>query len=332
MNLWLTMLTTVAAALACGGLTALLIPRLQGAQVLDVPNSRSLHTRPVPRGGGLAVAAVVIAAQFLLLASHRWSLQTGLVTTVVASGFAALGWADDRAARGVVLRLAVQSVLALLFVTLALPADLPVLERGLLWLAVLWGVNLFNFMDGADGLAGVQALAASLGLGVLLMLTMQIGAAWAAFTLAGATAGFLRWNWHPARIFLGDVGSYFIGFELTALVILSAQASHTQWPGLILVAPFVIDASLTLLARFWRGAPVWRAHREHLYQRLVLRGWSPARVASALATLLIGVCWPGAVWSVVAGVLPALFVYGLLAIIWLWLRSRSVQPGANLPI
>ena len=92
------------------------------------------------------------------------------------------------------------------------------------------------------------------------------------------------------------------------------------------------NASLTLLARCWRGAPVWRAHREHLYQRLVLRGWSPARVASVLAALLIGVCWPGAAWSVVAGVLPALFVYGLLVIIWLWLRSRSVQPGANLPI
>lgn len=331
MNLWLATGFIGTAALACGALTALLIPRLQRAQVIDRPNARSLHALPVPRGGGLAIAAVVLVMQIGLLVDGRWNMQTGMVTTLVASGFAALGWADDRASRAVVLRLAVQSVLALLFVTLALPVELSAVTRGLLWLAVLWGVNLFNFMDGADGLAGVQAVAASIGLGVLLSISAQSGAALAAFALAGASAGFLRWNWHPARIFLGDVGSYFIGFELTALVILSAQSSHTPSPALILVAPFVTDATLTLLARARRGAAVWRAHREHVYQRLVLRGWSPARVAGALAVLLIGMCWPGAAWSVVAGVMPAVFVYGLLAIIWLWLRTRSPQPGLNLP-
>ena len=323
MNLWLAMAVVATAALACSALTAMLIPRLYGAQVVDIPNARSLHAGPVPRGGGLAIAAVVIATQFALLAGQRWSLQTGLVTTLVAGGFAGLGWADDRAGRSVVLRLVVQGVLGLLFVMLALPAELTVLERALLCSAVLWGVNLFNFMDGSDGLAGVQAVGASIGLGVLLSLSMQSGAALAAFTLAGATFGFLRWNWHPARIFLGDVGSYFIGFELTALVIFSAQSNHTPWPAVILVAPFVTDATLTLLARALRGTPVWRAHREHVYQRLVLRGWSPARVARTLAVLLLGLCWPGAAWSVSAGVMPAVFVYGLLAIIWLWLRARS---------
>ena len=331
MNLWLAAGLTVAAALAGSTLTALLIPRLQSAQVIDVPNERSLHTRPVPRGGGLAIVAVVISAQLGLLVSQAWSLQSGSVMTLVAGGFAALGWADDRVGRGVVVRLAVQSILALLFVTLALPAAVTVMERTLLCIVVLWGVNLFNFMDGADGLAATQAVAASLGLGVLLSLSMQSGAALAAFTLAGATAGFLRWNWHPAHIFLGDVGSYFIGFELTALVILSAQSSHPPWPALILVAPFVIDASLTLLTRMLRGTAVWRAHREHVYQQLVLRGWSPARVAGALATALIGLCWPGAAWSVVAGVMPAVFVYGLLAIIWLWLRARCAQARFNSP-
>lgn len=323
MNLWLAMAVVATAALACSALTAMLIPRLYGAQVVDVPNARSLHAGPVPRGGGLAIAAVVIATQFALLAGQRWSLQTGLVTTLVAGGFAGLGWADDRAGRSVVLRLVVQGVLGLLFVMLALPAELTGMERALLCLAVLCGVNLFNFMDGSDGLAGVQAVAASIGLGVLLSLSMQSGAALAAFTLAGATCGFLRWNWHPARIFLGDVGSYFIGFELTALVIFSAQSIHTPWPALILVAPFVTDATLTLLARALRGTPVWRAHRDHVYQRLVLRGWSPAHVARRLAVLLLGLCWPGAAWSVSAGVMPAVFVYGLLAIIWLWLRARS---------
>jgi Fuc2NAc and GlcNAc transferase len=322
-NLWLLLAVLGTTALASGLLTAWLIPRLQGAQVVDIPNARSLHVRPVPRGGGLAIAAVVIVTQCALLVGQGWHLQTGLVTTLVAGGFAGLGWADDRAGRGVVLRLLVQAVLAVLFVTLAVPAELSVLQRAGLCLALLWGVNLFNFMDGSDGLAAVQAMAASIGLGVLLSVSMQSGAALAAFGLAGATAGFLRWNWHPARIFLGDVGSYFIGFELTALVILSAQSMHTPWPAVILVAPFVTDATLTLLVRLLRGMPVWRAHREHVYQRLVLRGCSPARVACVLAALLVGLCWPSAAWSVVAGVLPAVFVYGLLAIIWLWLRGRA---------
>ena len=332
MNLWPAVGYAGAAALVCGTLTALLIPRLQGAQVIDLPNVRSLHARPVPRGGGLAIAAVVIVTQLGLIASGQWAMQTGFVTTLVATGFAALGWADDRASRGVLLRLAVQSLLALLFVTLALPAEPTATTRALLWLALLWGVNLFNFMDGADGLAGVQTMAASLGLGVLLSISAQTGAAMAAFTLAGAAAGFLRWNWHPARIFLGDVGSYFIGFELAALVILSAQYAHSPWPALILVAPFVLDATLTLVARALRGAALWRAHREHVYQRLVLRGWSPARVAGGLAVLLIGLCWPAAAWSVIDGVMPAMFVYGLLVIIWLWLRRSSSPPGSNLPI
>ncbi len=332
MNLWTAVGYAGAAALACGMVTALLIPRLQGAQVIDIPTARSLHARPVPRGGGLAIAAVVIATQLGLLASGQWAMQPGLLTTLIAAGFAALGWADDRNSRGVLLRLAVQSLLALIFVTLALPSALTFATRALLWLAVLWGVNLFNFMDGADGLASVQTVGASVGLGVLLSLSAQTGAALVAFTLAGAAAGFLRWNWHPARIFLGDVGSYFIGFELAALVILSAQSAHAPWPALILVAPFVLDATLTLLARALRGVAVWRAHREHVYQRLVLRGWSPARVAGGLAVLLMGVCWPAAAWSVIDGVMPAMLVYGLLVIIWLWLRRSSSPPGSNLPI
>lgn len=323
MTLWLAIGATSAAALASGALLDLLIPRLRAAQVLDMPNARSLHTLPVPRGGGLAIAVVVIVAQLAVLASGHWALQSGLITTVVAAGFAALGWADDRASRSVLVRLAVQSALALMFVALAVPAEFAGTTRALLWLAVLWGVNLFNFMDGADGLAGAQTVAAGIGLGVLLSISAHTGAAVAGFCMAGAALAFLRWNWHPARVFLGDVGSYFIGFELTALVILSGQSAHGPWPALILVAPFVLDATLTLGVRAVRGAALWRAHREHVYQRLIVRGCSPARVAAAMLALLLGLCWPAALWSVIDGVRPALIVYGLLAIIWLRLRGWS---------
>ncbi|MBK6660223.1 MAG: glycosyl transferase [Proteobacteria bacterium] len=308
------------AALACAAATRRLIPLLQGAAVIDVPNARSLHAAPVPRGAGLAIAAVVLAMHIALLASGVWSGPAPWVMTAVALGFAALGWADDRASRGVAMRFGVQALLSLVFVYGALPAEYAWAERALCGLALVWAVNLFNFMDGADGVAGVQAGAAALGLAALFVMAGDTGAALAAVAIAGAALGFLRWNWHPARIFLGDAGSYFLGFELAALVMLSARGQGVPWSGLVLVAPFVTDASLTLLARALRGVPVWRAHREHVYQRLVLQGWSPARLSVVLATLLVLLCWPAAALARAHGAAVALPVYGLLAIIWLWLH------------
>ena len=328
---WPAVFVFVGAALATLGLIGALIPRLHSAQVIDVPNARSLHAAPVPRGAGLAIALVVLAVQVAVLGSGSWPVQSGAVTTLVAAGFAALGWADDRASRGVGLRLAVQVLLAVVFVCGALPADTAWWLRAGVCLALLWQVNLFNFMDGADGYAGVQTVSAALGLTLLLGLAGHHGPALAACALAGAACGFLRWNWHPARIFLGDVGSYFIGFELGALTIMSAERGHVPWPALVLLAPFVLDASLTCAARALRGHAVWRAHREHAYQALVLRGWSPARLSASLAVLSLVLCWPAALLGISHGASAGVFVYGLLAIIWLWVwrwaRRASSQPA-----
>ena len=141
------------------------------------------HRRALAVG---ALAAVVLAVHALLLASGRWSGTAPMVITAVAAGFAALGWADDRASRGVALRFGVQALLSLVFVCGALPPEVSWPVRALLCLAVMWAVNLFNFMDGADGLAGVQACAAGLGLSVLLGIEGQGGAALAALAIAGA--------------------------------------------------------------------------------------------------------------------------------------------------
>lgn len=328
MNLLLSVAVLLGAMLACAALTGRLIPFLQRSRVLDVPNARSLHAVPVPRGAGLAIAAVVLSVQILLLASGRWSGSAPLVLTLVAGGFALLGWADDRASRGVAWRFALQAVLSMSFVLAVLPAEAGWTARAATCLAIMWAVNLFNFMDGADGVAGVQACGAGLGLGVLLEVGGDHGAALAALAVAGAALGFLRWNWHPARIFLGDAGSYFLGFELAALIMLSASSGGSSWPGLLMVAPFVVDASLTLAARALRGVPVWRAHREHVYQRLILGGWSPARLSVALAALLLFLCFPAAAIAREQGLAPALLVYGLLAIIWAWLH-RSLSSSSR---
>ena len=306
----------VGAALLAAALLARLIPHLHAARVLDVPNARSLHGAPVPRGGGLAIAVVTLAVEAALVLAGELPLLPGLIVMVVGAGFAALGWADDRASRSVAARLAAQALLAALFVLGALP-DASVTLRALCWLALLWQVNLFNFMDGADGLAGVQTLCAGLGLAALLASLGADGAAWVALALAGAALGFLRHNWHPARVFLGDAGSYFIGFQLGALAAWSAPAGGLPGRALLLFAPFIVDASLTLLTRAARGEAVWRAHRDHAYQRLVTqRGWSPARLATGCALLNVLVCWPAAALAGAWPVTASVFVYGLLAIIW----------------
>lgn len=307
--------------------TRRLIDLLAGARVLDVPNTRSLHQRSVPRGGGLAVVAVVVTTQLGLLASGAMPPVTGIVTVLVGAGFGMLGWADDRAGKPVSLRLAVQFVLAVGCVFaltgtaegVSSPAG-PWLV-GALALGLVWHVNLFNFMDGADGLASVQAVWASVALAALFAAHGLWGFGIWAMALAGATAGFARWNWAPARIFLGDTGSYFIGFELALLALLGWLEGLAPWPFLIVMAPFITDASLTLLKRAVTLEPVWRAHRDHTYQHLVMSGVSPPRLAAWLSAYLLGVCWPAA-WLArdESGWVPALMIYGLTGMIWAWMR------------
>src|SRR5690606_17257833 len=192
----------VAGTLASSALCARLIAWLRRAEVLDHPNPRSLHAVATPRGGGLAIAAVVLAVQAAL------ALGTGLehgvagVLFACGAGFLLLGWADDRAPRPVRLRLLVQLMLAVAAVG-ALQAGVPSgtlawLGAGALVVAVVWHVNLYNFMDGADGLAAIQAILAALGVAALLAVAGQPTLALWPLALAAASAGFLRWNWSPA--------------------------------------------------------------------------------------------------------------------------------------
>jgi UDP-N-acetylmuramyl pentapeptide phosphotransferase/UDP-N-acetylglucosamine-1-phosphate transferase len=156
-------------------------------------------------------------------------------------------------------------------------------------LAWLWFINLFNFMDGIDGISGVEAASIGLGLALVAWFVGSFAAIGLALTVAAAALGFLAWNWHPARVFLGDVGSVPLGFALGWLLI--GAALDGAWAAaLILPAYYWADATLTLLRRVARGEPVWRAHRSHFYQRAVQAGMSHAEVArhllSANATLV----------------------------------------------
>ena len=280
--------------------TRLLITILRRRQVLDVPNERSSHTVPVPRGGGIAMIGTIAAAWIGLWVS-------GVLppaSLAVAAGMLALAvvsWSDDRSGLSPAVRLLAQ------FATVAagvwvLPHGavfqgwLPFgLERAVIALLWVWFLNLFNFMDGIDGMAGSEAVA--IGAGLVLVLSFgvarDIGIAAPAAAIAAAALGFLIWNWAPARIFMGDVGSVPLGYVLGYL--LCRLAIDGWWKAaLILPAYFLADATLTLLRRLARGERVWRAHREHFYQRAVQRGLGHAAVVRrviAADAVLIGCAW-----------------------------------------
>ncbi|CAA6604909.1 UDP-N-acetylmuramyl pentapeptide phosphotransferase [Rhodospirillaceae bacterium LM-1] len=264
--------------------------------ILDLPNERSSHSAPTPRGGGLAVMAVVLAVWSML------SLQLGApqeLWIVIPSALLLMGlsWIDDRRGLSPLIRLAVQAI-AVCVGLLALPAG-PVfqdwlpwwLDRALAGLAWLWFVNLFNFMDGIDGISGVETIAIGTGVALLVdMAALHPDLQTLALVLVAAALGFLVWNWHPAKIFLGDVGSVPLGF-LLGWLLLTLAALGLWAPALLLPAYYLADATITLGKRALRREKIWQAHRSHFYQQAVQAGNSHARVASWIGLtnfLLIG--------------------------------------------
>jgi UDP-N-acetylmuramyl pentapeptide phosphotransferase/UDP-N-acetylglucosamine-1-phosphate transferase len=251
---------------------------------LEPPTDRGMHTVPVPSGAG----AAIVAAALLLWPAWRtlWQEPGGdhviLLTTFAA--LALVSWIDDRRGLSPLLRLAAHTAaVALLLAALGpehriLPALPLAAERVALGLAWLWFINLFNFMDGIDGIAGAEAVAVAAGY-VLVVTAAGTDTPFGqlALIVAAATAGYLFWNWHPARVFMGDTGSIALGFLLGWLMI--DLAGRGLWAAAILLpAYFVADATLTLARRLARGEKPWQPHRQHFYQRAVLGGTPPSGV------------------------------------------------------
>lgn len=286
------LLVLAGAAIATALATHLVLAGLRRRAILDHPNERSSHAQPTPRGGGIAVVAVLAPSWILIQLNaplgepSQWLAIGGIVA------LALLSWLDDLFGLSAGLRIVCHG-LAVAIVLTALPAErlifqglLPPLAdhiaTGILW---LWFINLFNFMDGIDGISGVEALSIALGLSLVAALDGGLALhhdVLLALALAGSALGFLVWNWHPARLFLGDVGSVPLGFALGWLLILAALAGH--WAAaLILPLYYFADATITLARRAARGEKIWRAHREHFYQQAVARGQSHGAVAGFIA-------------------------------------------------
>lgn len=260
--------------------------------ILDHPNDRSLHSNPTPRSGGVAIVAGIVVGAAI------WAAWAGAPRVLVWLGGGALlvagiSFLDDMKGLSVASRFAGHlAVSGLLMVgglglsRLELPGvvwDWPIGVGGILSvLFLIWMINLYNFMDGMDGFAGGMAV---FGFGTFAILGALAGhSAFAATSLivAAAAAGFLIFNFPPARIFMGDTGSSALGLLAGGLSLWgTAERAFPFWAALLAFSPFIVDASVTLVRRLWRGERVWQAHKTHYYQRLVQSGWGHRKTVIA---------------------------------------------------
>jgi FlaA1/EpsC-like NDP-sugar epimerase/UDP-N-acetylmuramyl pentapeptide phosphotransferase/UDP-N-acetylglucosamine-1-phosphate transferase len=309
------------------GLRLLMLPRAR-QWFLDHPNHRSLHANPTPRIGGIALVPAALAAMAV------WS---GYIDVVLLSAaLMALSLLDDWREVPPVARLLGHVLCAFIAVWVLLPG-IPLIFVLALALAVAWVTNLFNFMDGSDGLAGGMAL---IGFGVYAIAAMPSHSPLAAASLAvsGAAAAFLLYNFPPARVFMGDAGSIPLGFLAAVLGLIGWRAGlWPLWFPIVVFGPFTVDASVTLARRLVRGERIWEAHRSHYYQRLILSGWSHRRTAlSEYALMMIsGAVAIAALYqsmTVAAMLLGVLTLAYLGAMVAVDMRSARGGNGIMLPI
>lgn len=260
--------------------------------LLDWPNERSSHTRPTPRGGGAAIVLVTIAGLLLFRATANGeftSPEVGVFATT-ALVIAAVSFVDDVRHLPSAFRLLVHVVCAAAMVGVLsgwTEIELPFGSSSLGWIGgaimLLWVVgltNAYNFMDGIDAIAAGQAIVAGLGWALIGGATDLPTVAVIGLLVTGSALGFLVHNRPPARIFMGDVGSAFLGFVFAVLTVIASRiGSRFIAAGVLLVYPFVFDTTFTFLRRLRRGERIMEPHRTHLYQRLHQSGWSHGRVA-----------------------------------------------------
>lgn len=249
---------------------------------LDHPNRRSLHEVPLPRIGGAGVLAGVLAGWIVVRPGLPWTFWLALMLLVVVS------LADDLRGVPSAVRFVVHIAAAALAVH-ALLADFDLLFGAMALLTMAWMINLYNFMDGADGLAGGMALFGFSFYGTAAWGAGDHAFALLNFSIAAAAGAFLCFNFHPARVFLGDAGAVPLGFLAAAFGMIGwQQQDWTWWFPALVFSPFIVDATLTLARRALRGEQLWEAHHGHYYQRLIRMNWGHRKTALAEYVLMLG--------------------------------------------
>lgn len=295
------------------GLTGLLRRYALSRSLMDIPNARSSHSVPTPRGGGVAIvlsfllALPVLAALGAIEWSHAWAL-LGAGTWI-----ALIGFLDDHghiAARWRLLAHFIGAIWVLVWLGGLAPLNIFSVAFDLGWFGhvlaafyLVWLLNLYNFMDGIDGIASVEAISVCLGGALLYLMQGDTEAAMAPLLLAAACCGFLYWNFPPAKIFMGDAGSGFLGIVLGIMSLQAAwSAPHLLWSWLILLGVFIVDATWTLIRRLLRGDKVYEAHRSHGYQFASRQVGRHLPITLAVALINIGWLLPIALWVGAGGI------------------------------
>lgn len=242
--------------------------------ILDQPNERSSHSTPTPRIGGLGFVAIITIILAIELFIHAPAPHLILTLMLPALLLSAIGLIDDLFSLSNRTRFCFQVILASVVVTVVAPfpvgtAALTIAITIILTIAIVWLINLFNFMDGIDGIAATEAIFILLSLALLLSLNTEENS-WSRliFFTAMPVAGFLLLNWSPAKIFMGDVGSTYLGLLIGCLMLIAIKFGISIWSCLILAAVFLCDATLTLITRMATGQQWFKAHRSHAYQKL----------------------------------------------------------------
>ncbi|MFG0379757.1 glycosyltransferase family 4 protein [Pseudomonas sp. zbq_18] len=303
-------------------------------RILDIPNQRSSHSRPTPRGGGMAIVLSFLLTLPILVLGN-WLTPAQAIALLGGGGVVALvGFLDDHRhipARWRLLAHVLSAAWAIYWL-----GGVPDLQLGdtvfsLGWVGVplgilylVWLLNLYNFMDGIDGIAAVEAITTCLSVVAIAALIGSWQLALLPALLATAVAGFLYWNFPPAKIFMGDAGSGFLGFILGVLSLLMAwERPELLFSWLILLGVFLVDASCTLLRRFLRGEKVYEAHRSHAYQHAsrIIGSHLPV----TLAVALINLCWllPLAIWVALGGNAVLLLILAYLPLLGLAFKYRA---------
>ena len=327
----------------CASLTLTWLLRryaLERRSLIDVPNERSSHRNPTPRGGGVAIALSFLGLLPVLwmaglLPSHM------LIALCGAGGLTALvGFLDDHRPMPAIWRLVAHFIAAAWVVgclggmpsTTLAGVNLPSWLASILATAYLvWLLNLYNFMDGIDGIASIEALAVCIGGILLWLLAVPASGDWAGpALLAASVCGFCYWNWPPARIFMGDVGSGFLGVTLGAFSIQAAWAApQLFWAWTILLGAFIADASVTLLRRVWRGHRYDEAHRSHAYQHAARRYGAHKPVSLAVGAITLFWLLPLALLVALGRLDAALgLVIAYAPLVWLAIWLKAGLPDA----
>ena len=279
------------AALVTLILTLLLTLNKDGT-IKDIPNERSLHTVPVPRVGGIGIMGGILAGWAFLLTDLRWWIVLPMLALF------AISILDDKQGLTAKTRLIAHFVAALVVL----------LGAGLAWywwlpvlLFIVWMTNLYNFMDGSDGLAGGMAM---FGFTLYGFAALQSGLAGGevfammCFAIGAAALGFLYHNFYPAKVFMGDAGSIPLGFLAATFGVWGWQQNYwPMWFPLLVFSPFIVDATTTLMLRLRRGEKLSQAHRSHYYQRLILSGWGHKNTA-ILEYVLMAAAGGTALWGI----------------------------------